>query len=61
MLAESDFNKEQTSIGVGVFKSKQAPYYKYYVFISAPKNLSPSPPLWILKDPKGKVIASTGG
>lgn len=59
VLGELEFYKQQTSMGVGVFRSPQAPYYKYFVLISAPENLSPRPPLRILKSPKGKVIART--
>jgi hypothetical protein len=61
MLGELDFYKQQTSIGVGVYRSPQSPYYKYYVLLSAPKNLSPRPPQRILKSPKGKIIARTKG
>lgn len=61
VFAEDNFHKNQTSVGVGFFRSPQAPFTKYYVLICAPKNLSPRPPKWILKNPKGKIIAWTKG
>jgi uncharacterized protein YkwD len=59
VMGEVDFYQQQTSIGVGVFRSAEAPYYKYFVFLSAPPNLSPKPRLVILKNPKGVTLAST--
>jgi uncharacterized protein YkwD len=59
LLGEQAFYKEQTSVGVGVFRSPNPPYYKHYVFLSAPANESTLPPLLILKDPKGKILART--
>ena len=59
ILAELDFYQEQTSIGVAVFRSPEAPHYKYYVFLSAPPNTSLSPRAAILKNTKGVTIAST--
>ena len=59
LLGDLDFYKQQSSVGVGVFRSPVAPHYKYYVFLSSPANASARPPLVILKNSKGKVIAST--
>lgn len=59
LLGENAFYKEQTSVGVGVFRSPKPPHYRHYVFLSAPANASKSPPLLILQDPKGKVLART--
>jgi hypothetical protein len=59
LMGESPFYRAQKSIGIGIVRSPKAPYYKYFVFISAPPNLSKNPPLWILKNPSGKVIATT--
>jgi hypothetical protein len=59
ILGEDGFYQEQTSIGVGVVRSTQAPYYKYHVFLSAPPNAAISPRSVVLKNPKGMTIAST--
>ncbi|MEO5712215.1 MAG: CAP domain-containing protein [Luteolibacter sp.] len=53
------FYQVQTSIGVGVFPSGRKDNLNYYVFLSAPKNTNLIPPLVILKDPQGKIIAGT--
>ncbi len=58
VLGELDFYREQTSVGVGVFRSPRAPYYKYFVFLSAPPNAALRPRAAILKNPKGATIAS---
>jgi hypothetical protein len=59
VLGELDFYKQQTSVGVGVFRSPEAPHYKYYVFLSAPPNGSLSPRALTLKSPTGATLAST--
>ena len=59
VLGEVPFYRQQSSVGVGVFRSPKAPHYKYYVFLSAPPNGSLSPRSAILKNPKGVTIAST--
>ena len=59
VLGEVDFYQKQTSVGVGVFRSREEPHYKYYVFLSAPPNASLKPRLAILKNPKGVTIATT--
>ncbi len=59
ILAEQPFFQEQISAGVGIFRSKIAPYFIYYVFLSAPKNLSTTPPALDLLLPNGKLIATT--
>lgn len=57
VLGEFDFFRAQTSVGVGVARSREAPYYKYYVFLSAPPNASLNPRAVILKNPQGVTIA----
>lgn len=45
VLGELAFYQQQTSVGVGVFRSPEAPHYKYFVFLSAPppaNSLAPS-------------------
>jgi hypothetical protein len=59
ILAESPFYQEQTSIGVGVFKSPKPPHIKYYIVLSAPPTTNQDPPLIILKNPAGKIISKT--
>ncbi|MES2924500.1 MAG: CAP domain-containing protein [Verrucomicrobiota bacterium] len=59
LLGVDSFYREQTSIGIGVYQSKSFPHYKYYVFISAPANAAKRPPLVILQDSKGKIVART--
>jgi len=59
VLGEVAFYQQQTSVGVGVFRSPEAPHYKYFVFLSAPPNASLTPRALILKDPKGVTLAST--
>lgn len=58
VLGELDFYQEQTSVGVGVFRSPRAPYYTYFVFLSAPPNAALRPRAAVLKNPKGVTIAS---
>lgn len=43
ILGELDFYQQQSAIGVGVFRSPAPPHYRYYVFLSAPPNVSLSP------------------
>jgi uncharacterized protein YkwD len=59
LLGHLAFYQEQTSIGIGVFRSPNPPQYRYYVFLSAPPNKSDRPPSVILKSPDGEVIART--
>lgn len=59
VLGDLDFYQQQSSVGVGVFRSSEAPHYKYYVFLSAPPNASLRPRAAILKNTKGVTIAST--
>ncbi len=59
ILGELDFYQQQSSIGVGVYRSPVAPHYRYYVFLSAPPNASLSPRSATLKSPTGATIAST--
>lgn len=59
LLGHEGFYKEQTSVGVGVFRSPNPPHYRYYVFLSAPANASTRPPSVTLKNPKGKIITRT--
>jgi len=59
VLGELDFFRQQTSVGVGVFRSPEAPHFKYYVFLSAPPNRSLTPRRVALKNPKGVTIATT--
>ncbi len=59
VLGELAFCRQQRSVGVGVYRSPEAPHYKYYVFLSAPRNASLKPRAAILKDPQGVTIAST--
>lgn len=58
-MAESDFARSQTRIGVGIAQFTSAPLATYYVFISAPPNGNPRPPQLLLLSSKGKVIART--
>lgn len=51
---------KQTRIGVGIVQSKKNPQLYYFVFLSAPPNPSDNPPYWVLKNPSGGVIATTG-
>lgn len=53
------FYREQTRIGVGVARAPKTGA-KTYVFISAPENLNPKPPYWVLRNPSGKAIATSG-
>jgi Cysteine-rich secretory protein family len=59
VLGEFDFYRQQTSVGVGVFRSPEAPHYKYFVFLSAPPNASLTPRAMTLKSPTGATLAST--
>ena len=59
VMGELDFFQQQTSAGVGIARSPRPPYYKYYVFLSAPPNASLALRTIVLKSPKGKTIAST--
>ncbi len=58
VLGEAAFYQEQRSIGVGVARSSRPPYYKYYVFLSAPPNATPRPQAVALLSPKGVKLAS---
>lgn len=60
VLAEDQFYKAQTRIGVGSYTSKKAPFYKTFVFLSAPQNLNKSTPALHLLSPKGKIIGRSG-
>ncbi len=59
VLGELEFFREQTSVGVGVFRSSTAPYYKYYVLLSAPPNGTLKPRRVVLINPRGVTIATT--
>lgn len=59
VLGELDFFRDQISIGVGVFRSSQAPHNKYYVFLSAPPNAARNPNAVTLKSPTGVTLATT--
>jgi len=59
VLGEAAFYREQLSVGVGVARSPRPPYYKYYVFLSAPPNGTPLPQAVTLLSPKGVNLAST--
>lgn len=59
ILGELDFYQQQSSVGVGVFRSADAPHYKYFVFLSAPPSASLRPRPAILKSPQGVTLAST--
>ena len=59
ILGELDFYQQQSSIGIGVYRSPVAPHYRYYVFLSAPPNASLSPRPASLKSPHGATLAST--
>lgn len=59
VLGELAFYQQQSSVGVGVFRSPKAPHYKYYVFLSAPPNGSLSPRTAGLTNAKGVTLAST--
>ena len=59
VLGEHDFYLEQSAVGVGVYRSPKAPYYKYIVFLSAPPNAALLPRIATLKNPKGEIIATT--
>lgn len=59
ILGKLSFYSDQTSVGVGVYRSKSAPYYVYSVFISAPANAAKKPPSLALMDSKGRIIALT--
>jgi hypothetical protein len=59
LFGGTDFHRGQTRLGIGIVR-KPGTSTDFYVFISAPPNLSPNPPHWVLKNPKGKIIATTG-
>lgn len=59
ILGEIDFYKRQTAVGVGMFRSSRPPYYKYYVFLSAPPSAIPGARSVRLKDPKGRPLTSS--
>ena len=59
VLGELDFFQQQTSIGVGVYRSSKPPYNKYYVFLSAPPNAALNPWPRTLKSPTGVTLATT--
>ncbi len=58
VLGVLPFYREQSRIGVGIVRKPGSPLY-YFVFLSAPTNLNPMPPLWVLADPRGKVLTAT--
>ena len=59
VLGGHEFYQQQGAIGVGVFRSPHAPFYKYYVFLSAPPNASLHVRSAILTSPKGAILANT--
>ncbi len=59
ILGNVTFYSEQTSVGVGVYRSKMAPFAVYSVFISAPANAAKNPPALTLMNSKGKIVAQT--
>ena len=61
VLAELDFFQQQTSIGVGVFRSSKPPYNKYYVFLSAPPNAALDPRPSNPKNPARVTLATSSG
>jgi len=60
LLGELPFYRDQTRCGIGIVTSSKAPFYHYIVFISAPPNLSSLRHV-VLKDPRGRIITTTGG
>jgi uncharacterized protein YkwD len=60
VLAEDQFYRAQTHIGAGSYKSKKAPFYNTFVFLSAPRNLNQSVPALLLRAPNGKIIGKSG-
>lgn len=59
VLAEAGFFQLQTRIGVGVVFSPDTGA-TVFVFLSAPENLNPHPPYWVLRNPNRRAITTTG-
>lgn len=58
LMAEVPFYKEQTRVGVGIVRGGK-PAVGYFVFLSAPANLNPKPPRWVLRDHKNRFIGTS--
>jgi hypothetical protein len=59
VLAEAGFFQLQTKIGVAVVFAPHTGA-TVFVFLSAPENLNPHPTYWVLRNPNGKAITTTG-
>lgn len=59
LMGLTSFSRDQTHVGVGVVNIKKPPYGTYFVFISAPPNLSTKPPRVKLKTANGRFLAKS--